>query len=324
MSDFISTLGLEQSNVSNLTSGQAALNLLNTQLATGKKSQNLADYSSSDAQKLMNLGSSVAQRQGFLDASNNLKLRLTTYDASLTGIEDIAAQATTASLSATTYNPDTNGSFASQIKGCMQQVNYYLNQKVGDRYIFAGSRFNSAPVGDITALPVPPTETAPYVSTGSALPSYDINFDPLNPNAQVPEAYVKDQVAVDTQQKITYGVTSTQAGFQQLVMGLRYAYAATQSQANYSTYMSTAHDLMTKGLAAIRGIHTDVANASTTLDQTEALHNSTITDLKGQIDDIQKVDVNEVAVKITTYQSQLEASYAATAKMINLSILKYL
>ena len=188
MSDFISTLGLEQNNVKNLTTGQSMLNLLNTQLATGKKSQNLADYSSSDAQKLMNLSSSVAQRQGFIDASNNIKLRLTTYDKALTGIEGIAAQAGTAALNATTYNPDTNGSFASQIKGCMQQVSYYLDQKVGDRYIFAGSRFNTAPVGDITALPVPPTETAPYVTTGNVLPSYDTDFDTSNPTKPAPEA----------------------------------------------------------------------------------------------------------------------------------------
>jgi hypothetical protein len=34
--------------------------------------------------------------------------------------------------------------------------------------------------------------------------------------------------------------------------------------------------------------------------------------------------VNEVAVKITTFEATLQAAYAATAQMTNLSILKYL
>jgi flagellar hook-associated protein 3 FlgL len=323
MSDFISTLGLQQINITNLVTGQSSLSLLNTQLATGKKSESLTDYSSGDAQKLMNLSTSIAQRQGFLGVTNNINLRLKAYDEALTGIEDIAALANTAALNTSTYNPEQNGSLASQIEGTMQQITYFLDQKVGDRYIFAGSRFNTVPVGDITALPVPPTETSD-VTTGTVLPSYDTNYDPNNPNAQVPEAYVKDSVAIDTIQKLTYGVTSTQEGFQQLIMGLRWVYAATQDPANYEANVTKGRDLITQGLSNIRAIHTDVANAMTTLTTTSDLHTRMIDNLSGQIDNIQGVDLNEVAVKITTYQAQLEASYAATARMTNLSILKYL
>ncbi len=324
MPEFISTIGLQQMSINNLSSGQFKLALLNNQLATGKRSQSLTDYSSSDAQQLMNLSTSISMRQGFLAVANNLKLRLTTYDKALTEIEKIAAQANSSCLSASNYNAEQNDALASQIQGFMRQVTYYLDQKVAERYIFAGTRFSTPPVGDITALPTPPTEVDPYVTAGSALPSYDTDYDPLNPDKQVPEAYIKDQVSIDTMQKITYGVTSTDPGFQKLIMGLRWAYAATQNVPNYDTYITRARDLMTAGLIEIRGVHTDVSNAATTLNKTEELHNSTINDLIGQIDNIQKIDVNEVAVKITTYQAQLEASYAATAKMTNLSILKYL
>jgi flagellar hook-associated protein 3 FlgL len=323
MSDFISTLGLEQQNIFNLTSGQAALSKLSTQLATGRLSDSLSDYSSSNAQKLMNMNGSIAERKGFLSVAGNIKTRLTAYDKSLTGIEDIAGQVNTEVLNSSTYNATQNASFATQIQGAMSQMTYYLDQKSGDRYLFAGSRYSTVPVGDITALPVPPTETQD-VTSGNALPSYDTDYDPTNPHAQVPEAYVRDQVSIDSLQKVTCGVTSTQGGFQQLIMGLRWAYAATQDPTNYTADLNKARDLITQGLSAIRAIHTQVANASTTLDQTETLHNSTISDLQNQIDDIQNIDINEVAVKITTYQAQLEASYAATARMTSLSVLKYL
>jgi len=324
MAEFISTLGLQLINITNLCSGQAKLSVLSNQLATGKKSSNLTDYTSNEAQSLMNLNTSIATREGFLDASNNVKARLSVYDESLTAIEDIAALANSACLNASNYNATQNEAFATQILGYMQQMTYFLDQKVGDRYIFSGTRFDTVPVGDITALPVPPTETSPYVTTGNALPAYDTDYDPLNPNIPVPEAYVRDQVSIDLTQKVTYGVTSTQEGFQQLIMGLRLAYAASQDVANYDTYMNTARDLITDGLTNVRGLHTDVSNAMTTLTDTEDLHNTMINTLKNQIDDIQAIDVNEVAVKITTYQAQLEASFAATAKMVNLSILNYM
>lgn len=303
-------------------SGQLALNLLNSQLATGKKSLNLNDYKSSEAQQLMDLSTSVALRKGFLGVTNNIQTRLSIYDKSLTEIEKIAAEANTSALQTITYNSEQNASFASQLTGCMKQIAYYLDQKAGNRYVFAGSRYDTSPVGDITALPVPPAETA--ATTPNILPPYDTEYDAANPNAQVPEAYVRDQVAIDTMQNLVYGVTSTQEGFQQLILGIRWAYAATQDPAHYDEYLTRGRDLITKGLTNIRGIHTDVANAMTTLNRTAKLHNDTINTLVTRIDDIQNVDITEVAVKITTFQAQLEASYAATARMTNLSILKYL
>lgn len=317
-------MGLEILNVNNLTEGQGKLSILSQQLASGIKSQDLTDYGSSDAKFLMNFNNAITTRNSFLKVANTVSSRITIYDSALTGIEDAASEAKTAITSATTYNSTQNDSLASQIQGCLDQVAYFLNQKVGDRYLFAGSRYNTIPVADLTSLPVPPTETSPYVTSGNALPSYDTDYDSLNPNKPVAQAYVKDQVSIDSTQKLTYGVVSTDEGFQQLIMGLRWAYAATQDPDNYASYMTTASDLISSGLESIRGLHTGVSNANSALTQTIDLHTTFINDLQGQIDDIQKVDITEVGVKITTYQAQLEASYAATAKMTSLSILNYL
>ena len=324
MVDSISTLGLQLTNASNLTSGQTLLAKLSQQLTTGTYSSNLTDYSSSSAQKLMNFNSQISQQQGFLDIITTLTPRLEVYDQALTGIEDTAGDAFTALASASTYNSSTNDALQSQIEGFMRQVSYYLNQRVGDRYVFSGTRYEEAPVTDLTALPVPPTETAPYLATGDAVPSYDRDYDAALPLAEVPEANVKDSVSIDTTQKLTYGVTSNEDGFQQIIMGLRFAYAATQDPTNYESYMETAQSLISTGLTSTRATHTDVTNAYTTLNKTKEMLSSSIGNLTSQIDDIQKVDINEVAVKITTLQAQLEASYSATAIMANLSIIDYL
>ncbi len=322
----ISTLGLQLRSVANLSSGQAQLSLLNEQLATGRFSNNLSDYSASSAQKLLNFTNAITQREGFIAVAQTIEPRIKVYDQALTALENIGAQGTSLIGSAPIYNPTTNASTASQIRGYMQQINYYLNQQVGDRYIFAGSRYGTAPVVDLTTLAVPPTETAPYLSNigGNALPTYDADYDPMLPATAVPAAYVKDQVPVDTTQNLSYGISSAEAGFQHLIIGVRFAYAATQDPATYTANMAIARDEIALGLNAIRGLHSALAGAGTALQQTKDLHTTLINDTKGQIGDIQGVDFNAIAVKISTFKAQLEASYAATGSLSQLSLLKYL
>jgi len=324
MVDSISTAGIALACSKTLSSAQTQLSKLSGQLTTGKVSLNLSDYTSAEAQKLLNFNSETGQQNGFLGVIGSIEPRMAIYDSALTGIEDTASDAFSTIITAGTYNSETNATTQNLVEGYMEQIQYYLNQQVGDRYIFAGSRYGTAPVTDITALPSPPTEVAPYLATGNEVPSYDADYDPLNPTALVPTANVIETVSIDTTKKLAYGITSNEDGFQQVIMGLRFAYAATNDQANYETYMTTSRDLITQGLANIRATHTTSTNAYTTLTKTKDNIDSNLNNLATQVDNIEAVNINEVAVKITTLQAQLEASYSAVSHMINLSILKYL
>ncbi len=319
MTDLISTLGIQIGNTNIITAGQKDLARLNLQLASGKFSQDLTDYSPNVAKNLLNLNSALARREGFLGSIQIINTRLKVYDQSMTGMEKVAALASSLTNTSPSYNPDTNNSTAEQIKGFMQQVSFYLNQQVGDRYIFSGTRYGTVPVTDITALPLLNTGSSTALVADPVLPDYDTDA-PANDAT----AYIQDQVSIDTTQKLQYGITSTQDSFQQLILGLRFAYSATQDQANYSALMSTARDLINDGLSGMRAIHSDLAASQDILNNVQTRHNSGISDAKNEIGDIQNVDVNEVAVKITTYKTQLEASYAATAQMTQLTILNYL
>ena len=530
MSDSISTLGLQLSNITNLINGQSLMSTLTQQLSTGKKSTRLADYSASDAQQILNLTDSLSQHESFVSVSRSIDPRIKVYDQSLTGIENIASQMTTTVINASTYNAGTNDSLAGQIKSAMQQVSYFLNQKVADRYVYAGSRYGTPPVIDFTTLNPPTAGEAAAISGNVAshiLPSYDsqayqaasvnvagnsmslqakisgtfgnsismtlsdgttpgtfkatigtpgqayneeydnisgtgvdfwtnlaaainarpshyvtatadtggrapaagdsytlsggtgssanfaasatitddITYTELNTvtrsngitvtladgtnagtkmatitdgtttetydniagagsvfwdnlatavnsapsdlvlattlgGADAPvdttytlaggsspvndPAFVQDQVAIDTAQTLQYGITSTQPGFQKLILGLRYAYVATQDPSIYTSNMDKARELITQGLVDIRSAHSDLSSASASLTQTLTLHQTLISNIQSQVGDIQNVDINEVAIKLNTFQAQLQASYAATARMTELSILKYL
>ena len=321
MSSTVSSLGMQLANSTILKSEQANMSALNGQLASGKKSNDLAEYTPGEALNLLNLNTTITRREGFLSVINTISTRITVYDQSLTSLEGLAAEAASLTNTAPTYNADGNSSNAEQIIGFMRQAEYYLNQRVGDRYIFAGTRYDTVPVASIAALPVPPTEVAPYTTTEPDLPAYDADYATM-PSSE--EAYAKDSVSVDTTQSLQYGITSTQEPFQKLIMGLRFAYSATQDQNNYETLMSTARDLINAGLDGVREVHSTLAATQTVLNQVEDRHNQALEDINGQISDIQSVDVNDVAVKINTLETQLEASYSVTATMAKLSIINYL
>lgn len=324
MTNIYSTLGIQIINSLNLTNSQATLQKLTEQLSTGKRSLNLSDYTTTDAKRLLTFNESINQRTGFIAVANTLDTRIQVYDRSLTGIEKIGALSTSLIGGAPVYNPEQVSSQAETIKGYLDQVAFYLNQRVGERYIFAGARFGTEPVTDLKALPVPPTETSPYTVAANAVPTYDADYNSATPTAAVPDAWTQDSVAIDVTTKLTYGITSTQTGFQQLIMGLRFAYAATQDSTNYQTYMSNAADLISTGLSAIRGYHTDLSSNQANLSDVKNSHTLLIADLKGSLSNIQNVDVNEVATKITFFQAQLEAAYAATGRITKLSIINYI
>lgn len=324
MVDSLSTLGLQVSVSDNLMGGQKLLSKLTQQLTTGVYSTNLSDYTASNAQKLLNVTSAVAEQKGFLDVISSLEVRIKMYDATLTGIEDTISEATSAILSRPIYEEENAEALANQLSGALSQMSYYLNQKVGDRYIYAGSRYTQQPVGDMLALPSPPTETAPYLATGNTVPVYDTDYDPLDPEATFPKAYVKNATAIDTSSTLTYGINSNEDGFQKVIMGLRWAYAATQDPDNYVAYMQTARDLLTDGIADVRATHTSSTSAYNRLKSAATLIEENISNLESQSDDISKVDLNEVSLKISLLQTQLQASYSATSILLKLTLTDYI
>lgn len=321
MSSRVSTLGLLMSNINTMASSQKLMSTLSKQLASEKKSYNLSDYASSTAQTLMTYNSLLTQQNSYTNVMSTISTRISAYDAAMSSIEDVAATASSTLATSQTYNTGSNNSLAQEIQSLVTQISGYLNTKVGDRYIFSGSRYDTVPVkyidlSDTTAWPSPPTDT---VVSSPDLPLYDTESPTTNA-----DAYTRDTVSISATTDLNYGVTSTEDGFQEMILGLRWAYAATQSPANYETYMTTAMNLISQGTIDLRTTHTRLSNANATLEATQDAMESSISTLKGQVTDLQAVDTNEISLKITTYQSTLESSYSAIAIMTRLSIVNYL
>lgn len=321
----ISTIGLQLIGASSLLGEQSNLAQLDEQLASNQQFNDLTDYTPSDASNLMNFQNSITQKQAYIASMQSVSTRLTVYDQSLTDLENIAAQTSQLAEANPTQNTGNIGSINAQIQAFLQQAGDDLNQEVGGRYIFAGTRYTTQPV-NVPAL-LSGTITLPFTPTdSSALPTYDSQYGTAT-SAQIAEAYTKDSAAIDTNNTVQYGVVSDDPAFQNLIAGMQLINQATQtgvSAATYSTDMSNAATLINTALTSIQAIHTNVAANTNTITQEQTTQNNDIATLQGQIGDIQNVNLTQVGTEINTLQSQLQASYSATATIEQLSILKYL
>lgn len=317
MGSGISTISIMTQVTSALNNGQSALSNLTQQLASGVKSTDLTTYSAYESRTLVSSRNLQEKANSYLDAISSVKPRLTIYERSLSALEDVINSTQSTILNTQNASAAAEQGVGAQISGAIDQAAYYLNQKVGDRFIFSGTRFTQKPIGDIKALTNPPAETFP--ATSPTLPPYDA----AGPGSDA-LAYGKDVISLDDNLRLTYGISSTESGIQNMIQGLRFAYAATQDSANYTTYMAQAQTYLKTALSEVRTLRAQVAGNVKILTDTAKSQQDTINLLQTQIDKIRNADINEVSVKINSYNAQLQASYAASSKLINLSILQYL
>lgn len=445
MSFSVSNVGVQFFTTLNLQNEQTTLAQLNQQLATGQKYSDLTNYTPVDAHNITNFQNAITQRQAYLSGMTTVNARLNLYDTTMNDIEKIAGLAEGIASGNQTYDATKTAQINAQAKSYLQQIQDDLNQQVSGRYIYAGGRYTTQPVGNLTSLGAPSlpftpvtTPTLPdYSAENIPTNSFTINTAPPTGNFQIGNTYIKwsdlaagsvtnvyvngvatpvtvtglsaastptqlaanlqstinqinsqvsdfsgmtatntsgkvnltyagsltpvipdsagvssettwtdgtvgtslenmattdslafqqDSVTVDTGFNLQYGVTSNDPGFQQVIAGLRLINAASAQTdpTVYQNYMTQAATLLTNGLNNVQATHAGVAGSTNTITQETDLQNTDIETLQNQLSNIQQVDLTSVSTQINLLQTQLQASYASTASIIQESILKYL
>lgn len=315
----ISSLGIMLQANSGLLSQQKTLAKLNEQLASHKQHTDLTDYGTVQVGRLLNFQNSIAQKNSFLDTLTTVNNRLIQYDTIMGDLSDIATQANTLSTQNQSYDASKLSSLRAQADNYLRQITQDLNSKLSDRYLFSGIRYTTAPVSDLSALSTTPSAT---MATNPTLPEYDVNYA----STTDANAYVVDSATISQGNQLSYGITSNDPSIQGLIAGIRFIKEATNSPdaATYQANMSQATTLLGSALTGIQTIHANVANNQNVVSTMKNSLTSEITNLENQVGDIQQVDITEVSTAITLLQTQLQASYSATGKLIQLSILNYL
>lgn len=298
----VATFALSEKMVSAALRTQAKISERQIQTASGNIS---ADYGGLGAtsKKVIDLQVSISQSKSYEDAASSADDRVEAMYAATGSIVDLLTSyksQLTAAVSATSTDSSTLTSSAASF---MSEMASLLNTQYGGRYLFAGSRTDTAPV-DLTAY-------SNTISATAADTSYYTGDDQLA------------SVKVSDSQYITYGVTASNSAFEQAMRAFSMIANATTSPIDTST-LTDAIDLATTALDGVAGVQTKLSLSAQQLERAVSNQQTFQSDASTVADSLTDVDVAAVTAEISTYQAQLEASYAAISKILSLRLSAYL
>lgn len=361
----ISTLSSFLQNITLVQNSQNQIAQLTYEVDTGLKSQDLAGYGT-QANQLLNLQSAQATEQNYVSNNTQTGTFLTAYDTTLSQLSGDATKLSAALDAFTVTDPNAVSNLQALVKGLQTDVAATLNTQVGGRFLYAGTRYTTQPVGDLTAAsqalttPVPnpagtPPTTAFIPVAAPAVPTYDNQASTINvtpPATQTAQqvadgnqSYAQQTTVVANNQQVTYGISSNDATFQNLVSALQNALGATQpgiSTATQQQFIQNAVDQIQVALngapavpagggnpaipavSGLQGLGDLNGTAETLVANANTVHNQTLATLQSQITVIDQVDPATVATELSTAQNTLEGSYKVVSSVLNETLLNYL
>ncbi len=173
----------------------------------------------------------------------------------------------------------------------------------------------------------PPFDTATALRDGSA---DTVAWYVGDNSADSPRTGVAARI--DTGTTVGYGVRANEEGMRFMVQTLAVFTAETFTPGD-TTDKSRYQELADRARAAldvpdnvqsVEQIHIEIASIHKTVDNARQRHISTAGSLTSMIEEIEGVDLQEVAAKMLTLQTRMQATYEATSMLLNLSLVNYL
>jgi flagellar hook-associated protein 3 FlgL len=177
-----------------------------------------------------------------------------------------------------------------------------LNTQQAGRYLFGGGVTDTAPVDiddvDYTvALPPSTVDTAYYQGNG-----------------YIAKVQASDNLSV------AYGITADNSAFEKVLR----AYNLMANNASDDIALQEAYELLQEGFDGLNNMQTTLSNQAAALDDQINRNADDLNLLDNLIGDIKSVDLAEITVKLATLETQLEASYSLTTKLLKLNLHDYL
>ncbi len=329
-------LAMQQAMSRNISLLTTMLNRQNQQLASGLKLDGLIGVSS-QAQELGTLKSKLGTAENYTEAVKTAQNRTTLYALSLEKIIDLATDAKDMMIKNRDPFFAATAAPAAQAATILDQIGSILQTRDGDRYIFSGTNYNANPLnGTLSDLPA--------VYGPGAVPGvdYDVPFQPvpdsvllaqppyLNLGADVQSYYNINDVGlyVDDSERLSYGVSAVEPGFQRVIDAvLRFRDATADlgvDDANYTARVDDAAKQLDLALSDLKSTASRNGYKQQTLGEVQDRHARAIDLLNVRIGSIQDADPAEVATSIAGLQAVLEASYTVTSRTLQLSLVNYL
>ncbi|MGR3452379.1 flagellin [Pseudooceanicola sp.] len=152
------------------------------------------------------------------------------------------------------------------------------------------------------------------------------NFDATFYNGS-PAGSARQTAVIGEGDTIDYGVQANDAAFRDTMMGLAMLAAvdpASMDPGAYEVWMGRAVDALAGGEAGLLEAQTNVGAQQARIETANTRMQDRVDLYKSRILDLEGVDEYEAATRITQLDNQLNASYAVTARLSQLSFLNYM
>jgi len=293
----VATFSQSSTILQNALKTQAKLADNQEQQASGSLSSDYAGLGSSAA-TLVDLEVSVARSQAAVDAAGDALTRVEATYSALGGVSDILTSLR-AEVTGVLTEEDLTG-LQTIAQTYMEDVAALLNTQLAGRYIFAGSSTQTAPV-----------ELEAYEAA---------NLTDVDTGYYTGDDYVQS-ARLGTERAIDYGVTADAEAIEEALRALSFAASADPLTMDDMEALSELLVGAQDGIIALQSIASTTASSLETFIANEEEH---IASSEEMITEISSADIAELIVEASSYEVQLEASYAALGSLSDLSVLDYL
>jgi len=283
---------------------QAKMAEMQLQQASGLVS---TDYSgiSASARTLINLEVSMQRAKTFESSATEANFRTDTMSTQVEIMADVLSKykSQVVAMRSTDRTEQTSKTLIDAAKANLTQMGNLLNATYGGRYLFGGSVTTSPPV----AMDAAYMATDPFAGPTT---DYYLGDDAVA------------QVQVSTDHTVQYGVRADEPAFEKALRAIKMIADATGNLDDAE--LEAAVKLVDEAINAVTVVMSRLGVTSGILKNAASSQAEYQYYVKINITNIKEVDAAEVAVQLATYETQLNASYAALAKIQSVSLMDYL
>lgn len=282
-----------------LMAAQTRSRAAQVQISSGKVADRFEGIAM-ESDRLVGTKSVLQRTQQYQDNNDLVNGRLVAMESSIASLHEVGSQLRVRLLQRLNDAGSVPGLLTGEARAMLDQTVADLNAEFDGRYLFAGSK----------------TDTAPVV------------LDPAFATFGAPDDtfYQGDAVELtvlaDDDIEVTYGMTADRAGFHELVGALR---AVIEADAiDDRPRLEAALDLVNAALPKLAEDRSTLGLRQARLDQINIGHSDAAVYLGGQISDIENVDLAEAVTRMTQDQILLESAMATISRLSQLSLADFL
>lgn len=299
----ISTYGLNSMVLAAAIRLQTALAAKEMQESSGAVGQTYGDLGS-QAHAVLNLKDEITQSRVWAANAQSAGNRVQAMYSAVGDMIDVMTSLRSV-ISSTVSSGDT-GSLNTDASAVLAQLAELMNTEEGGGYLFAGSRTDTAPVDVGSSV----------YAASTAWSTADTGYYQGNDQLAAAE--------VGAGRTITYGVSADTSAFEEALRVANVAAHFTGSGTSATTVLQDVYDVATSAIGALSDVQGTLSVDAAQLSQVREQQSAYVSLLGTMVDDAQSVDTSVVAVEVSNYQTQLEASYSALAVINKVHLTNYL